>query len=86
MGRPAYTSTPACAALFPGPARPGPAQRQRLLEIRDNLVARISKARREAWLGEVEGLEVSLAGANDKLAQLERLSAQPIEESVAANR
>jgi hypothetical protein len=70
-----------CALLWPGPA-----QRQRLLEIRDNLVARISKARREAWLGEVEGLEVSLAGANDKLAQLERLSAQPIEESVAANR
>ena len=30
------------------------------------------EADREGWLGEVEGLQVSLAGANDKLAQLDR--------------
>jgi integrase len=51
---------------------PDPAQRDRLLEIRDNLIARIDEAEREGWLGEVEGLQVSLAGANDKLAQLDR--------------
>ncbi|MFJ8212133.1 hypothetical protein [Streptomyces sp. NPDC096033] len=39
-------------------------------EIRDNLVARIAEAEREGWLGEVEGLQVSLAGAQDKLDQL----------------
>jgi hypothetical protein len=52
--------------------RPDPAQRARLAEIRDNLTARIAEAQREGWLGEVEGLQVSLAGANDKLAQLDR--------------
>lgn len=51
--------------------RPDPDQRGRLVEIRDNLLARIAEAEREGWLGEVEGLQVSLAGANDKLAQLE---------------
>jgi Phage integrase family len=51
---------------------PDPAQRPRLVEIRDNLIARIAEAEREGWLGEVEGLQVSLAGANDKLAQLDR--------------
>jgi hypothetical protein len=52
--------------------RPDPAQRDRLVEIRDNLLARIAEAQREGWLGEVEGLQVSLAGATDKLAQLDR--------------
>ncbi|MFC4516423.1 MULTISPECIES: site-specific integrase [Streptomyces] len=52
--------------------RPDPAQRGRLKEIRDNLIARIAEAEREGWLGEVEGLRVSLAGAEDKLAQLDR--------------
>ncbi|MFF4121740.1 hypothetical protein [Streptomyces sp. NPDC001714] len=41
-------------------------------EIRDNLVARIAEAEREGWPGEVEGLRVSLAGAEDKLAQMDR--------------
>ncbi|WP_269856997.1 hypothetical protein [Streptomyces sp. RPT161] len=50
--------------------RPEPSQRDRLIEIRDNLINRISEAQREDWLGEVEGLEISLAGAKDKLAQL----------------
>ncbi|WP_447035887.1 tyrosine-type recombinase/integrase [Streptomyces sp. DSM 118878] len=55
---------------------PDPAQRDRLVEIRDNLVARIAEAEREGWLGEVEGLQVSLAGAQQKLAQVDQLTAQ----------
>lgn len=51
---------------------PDPAQRPRLLEIRDNLTDRIAEAEREGWLGEVEGLKISLAGANDKIAQIDR--------------
>lgn len=51
---------------------PDPAQRQRIVEIRDNLIARIAEAEREGWLGEVEGLRISLAGANNKLAQIDK--------------
>ena len=51
---------------------PDPAQRARLAEIRQNLTARIVEAERQGWLGEVEGLQVSLAGAEDKLAQIDR--------------
>lgn len=60
---------------------PDPAQRDRLVEIRDNLNARIVEAEREGWLGEVEGLQVSLAGAEDKLAQIDRRApaATPVE-------
>jgi hypothetical protein len=51
---------------------PDPAQRNRIVDIRDNLQARIAEAEREGWLGEVEGLQISLAGANDKLAQIDK--------------
>jgi integrase-like protein len=61
-----------CSMLWPDPA-----QRERLVEIRDNLTARIAEAQREGWLGEVEGLQVSLAGVNHKLAQVERRSPRP---------
>lgn len=54
---------------------PDPTQRDRLTDIRDNLIARIAEAEREGWLGEVEGLKISLAGAEDKLAQIERRTA-----------
>ena len=37
---------------------------------RDAPTLRIAEAQREGWLGEVEGLQVSLVGAEDKLAQL----------------
>jgi integrase len=57
---------------------PDPDQRPRLIEIRDNLLARIAEAEREAWLGEIEGLQVSLAGAEDKLAQMDRRPARPL--------
>ncbi|PBA68816.1 integrase [Mycobacterium avium] len=56
-----------CSLLWPDPT-----QQHRLLEIRDNLRARITEAEREGWLGEVEGLQISLAGTEDKLAQIER--------------
>ena len=56
--------------------RVDPAQRPRLEEIRDNLTARISEARREGWTGEAEGLKVSLAAANNKLAQVDGLVAR----------
>jgi len=51
---------------------PDPAQEARLAEIRDNLTNRIAEAEREGWLGEVEGLKISLAGAQDKLTQIAR--------------
>ena len=52
-----------------------PSQRPRLVGIRDNLRTRIEEARREGWIGEVEGLAVSLAAAQQKLAQLDDLTA-----------
>ncbi|HWU05625.1 MAG TPA: tyrosine-type recombinase/integrase [Streptomyces sp.] len=48
-----------------------PAEKPRLIEIRDNLTERIAEAEREGWLGEVEGLSTSLAAAEEKLAQLD---------------
>jgi hypothetical protein len=53
---------------------PDPDQRPRLVDIRDNLTARIAEAQREGWLGEIEGLEVNLAGATDKITQIDRRS------------
>jgi integrase len=54
--------------------RPDPAQRQRIVEIRGNLLDRIAEAEQEGWHGEVEGLKVSLAGTEQKLGQLEERS------------
>jgi integrase len=54
--------------------RPSPAHRPRIVEIRDNLLDRIAEAQREGWHGEVEGLQVSLAGAEAKLAQLDQMT------------
>jgi hypothetical protein len=54
---------------------PDPAQQHRLTEIRDNLTDRIAEAEREGWLGEIEGLRISLAGAEDKLTQIRRRTA-----------
>ncbi|MGB8385510.1 MAG: hypothetical protein WCG47_30445 [Dermatophilaceae bacterium] len=44
-----------------------PAQRPRIAEIRDDLKDRINEAERQGWLGEIEGLNISLSGATDKL-------------------
>jgi len=60
--------------------RPDPAQRARLVQLRDNLADRIAEAEREGWLGEVDGLTVSLAAAGNKLAQLDAIATrrQPV--------
>lgn len=54
--------------------RPSPAQRARILEIRDNLLARIAEAEQQGWTGEVDGLKVSLSGTQQKLAQLDEMA------------
>jgi len=61
-----------CSMLWPDPE-----QRPRLIQIRDNLMDRIAEANREGWYGEVEGLHVSLAGANDKINQIDRRTSHP---------
>src|SRR5579859_6407095 len=52
--------------------RVDPAQRTRLAEIIDNLQARQAEARDKGWLGEVQGLQVSLDAATNKLSHLDR--------------
>jgi hypothetical protein len=47
-----------------------------LVEIRDNLIARIAEAQHQGWTGEAEGLNVSLVAANAKLAQVDGLIAR----------
>jgi hypothetical protein len=54
--------------------RPDPTARPRLEQIRDNLLARITEAESHRWYGEAEGLKVSLAGANAKLAQMDQIT------------
>jgi len=65
---------------------PDPAQQARLTEIRDNLAARIAEAEREGWLGEMEGLKISLAGAEDKLAQITRRASSTADLGIPATR
>jgi hypothetical protein len=55
--------------------RVDPRQRGRLTEIIHNLTERIAEARANGWLGEVQGLTVSLDAAAAKLASLDRLRA-----------
>ena len=52
--------------------RPDPAQMHRLQEILENLHARLAEARAQGWLGEVEGLQITIAGAEQKLAAMRR--------------
>jgi len=54
--------------------RPDPAQRSRLQQLHDNLLARIREAQAQRWLGEAEGLKVSLAGAKRKLAEMDQIA------------
>ena len=56
-----------CAML-----RVSPQQRPRLTEIIHNLRERVAEARMNGWLGEVQGLQVSLEAAKRKLASLDR--------------
>jgi hypothetical protein len=62
-----------------------PRQRQRLAEIARNLADRVIEAQQNGWRGEVQGLQVSLKAAQDKLAALDRKpqgapAARPISE------
>lgn len=52
--------------------RPDPAQLSRLREVHTNLIARLAEAHERGWAGEVNGLEVSLAAAEQKLDQMRR--------------
>ncbi|MEU0119406.1 hypothetical protein ABZ137_38440 [Streptomyces bobili] len=52
-----------------------PRQRGRIIEIIQNLRDRIREARGNGWLGEVEGLQVSLDAATAKLNSLSRARA-----------
>ncbi|CAM5696293.1 hypothetical protein [Streptomyces canus] len=54
--------------------RPDPAQRGRLVEIRDNLINRIAEAEQRGWLGEMEGLRISLTGAESKISQIDAVA------------
>lgn len=52
--------------------RVDPAQQHRLAEIAASLADRIDEAKANGWLGEVQGLQVSLDAARSKLAALDR--------------
>jgi hypothetical protein len=52
--------------------RVDPKQRARLINIICNLTDRIAEARTDSWLGEVQGLHLSLQAAKKKLAHLDR--------------
>ncbi|SIN38136.1 tyrosine-type recombinase/integrase [Micromonospora cremea] len=54
--------------------RVDPDQRHRLVEIATNLEGRIAEAHENGWLGEVQGLQVSLEAARSKLGALDRQS------------
>lgn len=60
------------ACLRCGMLRMSPQQRPRLIEIIHNLGDRITEAKLNGWHGEVEGLQVSLNAAKQKLANLDR--------------
>jgi hypothetical protein len=45
-----------------------------LAEIIDNLTARIEEATVHQWLGEVQGLQISLDAAHAKMAALDRIN------------
>lgn len=70
-----------CHRLHPRtrlPSLPAAAARSRarLVQIRDNLISRIAEAETHHWLGEAEGLKVSLAGAHAKLDQMDQITAR----------
>jgi hypothetical protein len=52
------------------------AQRNRLIEIVRSLSERIAEAKNNGWLGEEEGLRVSLEAARNKLTAMDRIRNQ----------
>lgn len=72
-GRPADTLSQHGQACVRCPLLPpDPVQLPRMVEILDNLHARLAKAHDHGWLGGVDGLEVSIAGAEEKLGAMRR--------------
>ncbi|MCZ0710806.1 MULTISPECIES: hypothetical protein [Microbacterium] len=53
--------------------RPDPAQRQRFESILANLHERLAEAKRMGWLGEVDGIEISIRAAEEKLGQMTQI-------------
>jgi hypothetical protein len=49
----------------------------RLIAIIANLEDRIAEANERGWLGEVDGLQISLASARQKLEQMRKHLSQP---------
>ncbi|MGW5449083.1 hypothetical protein [Streptomyces asiaticus] len=49
-----------------------PSQRKRLIEIIHSLTDRIKEAKLNGWLGEAEGLQVSLQAASKKLTAMDQ--------------
>lgn len=58
--------------------RPDPAQHDRLVEIIANLHERLTEAHERGWHGEIQGLQVSLEGAEQKLAAMRRSTRPPL--------
>jgi integrase len=56
---------------------PDPLQEPRLRQIIANLEDRVGEATERGWLGEVDGLQASLASARQKLEQMRKLLGQP---------
>jgi hypothetical protein len=48
----------------------------RLQELETDILARRARAEAEGWLGEIEGIDLTLAFLRDKRAQAERTSAR----------
>ncbi|MFJ4999663.1 hypothetical protein ACIP5T_16030 [Microbacterium sp. NPDC088619] len=59
--------------------RPDPAQRQRLESILANLHERLAEAKWMGWLGEVNGIEISIGAAEDKLRQMTQIARLTLE-------
>jgi hypothetical protein len=53
-----------------------------LVEIIDNLKNRIQEARLNGWVGEIQGLQVSLDAAAKKVVSLDRMRAREDSRSV----
>lgn len=62
-----------CALL-----RPDPNQIKRLQEITVNLQERVTEATEQGRLGEVDGLQISLTGAEHKLRQMNERAYDPV--------
>lgn len=56
--------------------RMDPGQRKRLIEIIHSLTDRIKEAKLNGWLGEAEGLQVSLQAASKKLTAMDQAHAR----------